>query len=165
MARELNDIAAEALELPITDRAELATQLLDSLEDLSEEESDALWADEAERRYAEYKAGNIKAVPADEVFARLRARQRFGFSSLQKRRSKRPSLTSTASSPGSVIASSGRSSSRLLSLPNHRASPEAATQQIAAHQYLTARAKPSYTACHTRSRNAFSIRPVRPQIS
>lgn len=50
-----------------------ATTLLDSL---SEEENDLLWAREAERRYAEYKAGNIEAVPADEVFARLRARRK-----------------------------------------------------------------------------------------
>ncbi len=76
MARELKDIAAEALELPLTARAELASQLLDSLEDISEEESDALWAEEGERRYAEYKAGRIESVPAEEVFARLRSRQR-----------------------------------------------------------------------------------------
>jgi putative addiction module component (TIGR02574 family) len=74
MSRDAKDIAAEALELPITARAELASQLLDSLDDLSEEESDQLWAEEAERRYADYKAGNIEAIPADEVFARLRAR-------------------------------------------------------------------------------------------
>jgi len=76
MARDLKHIAAEALELPLTERAELASQLLDSLEDISEEESDALWAEEAERRYAEYEAGRIKAIPAEEVFARLRSRQR-----------------------------------------------------------------------------------------
>jgi putative addiction module component (TIGR02574 family) len=76
MARELKDIVAEVLELPLTARAELAGQLLDSLEDLSEGESDSLWAEEGEHRYAEYKAGNIKAVPAEEVFARLRSRQR-----------------------------------------------------------------------------------------
>jgi len=75
MARQLKDIAAEALELPLTARAELASQLLDSLDEISEEESDALWADEAERRYAAYKAGEIKAAPADEVFARLRSRR------------------------------------------------------------------------------------------
>jgi putative addiction module component (TIGR02574 family) len=75
MARQLKDIAAEALELPLTARAELASQLLDSLEEISEEESDALWAEEAERRYAAYKSGEIKAVPADEVFARLRSRR------------------------------------------------------------------------------------------
>ena len=73
MARQLKDIAAEALELPLTARAELASQLLDSLDEISEEESDTLWAEEAERRYAGYKAGEIKAAPAEEVFARLRS--------------------------------------------------------------------------------------------
>lgn len=76
MSRDLKDIAAEALELPPASRAELASQLLDSLENLSEEENDQLWAQEAERRYAEYKAGNIEAVPAEEVFARLRSRRK-----------------------------------------------------------------------------------------
>ena len=76
MARELKDIAAEVLDLPLTARAELASQLLDSLEDISEEESDALWAEEAEERYLAYKAGEIKAVPAEKVFTRLRSRQR-----------------------------------------------------------------------------------------
>lgn len=76
MSRDPKDIAAEALELPLTARAELASRLLDSLDDLSEEENDLLWAQEAERRYAEYKAGNIEAVPAEEVFARLRSRRK-----------------------------------------------------------------------------------------
>jgi putative addiction module component (TIGR02574 family) len=72
MRRDLKDIAGEALELSVTARAELASQLLKSLADLSEEENEQLWAREAECRYAEYKAGNIEAVPAEEVFARLR---------------------------------------------------------------------------------------------
>jgi putative addiction module component (TIGR02574 family) len=76
MSRNLKDLAAEALELPLTARAELASQLLDSLDHISEEESDQLWAQEAERRYSEYKAGNIEAVPAEEVFARLRSRNK-----------------------------------------------------------------------------------------
>ncbi|HEX7193113.1 MAG TPA: addiction module protein [Thermoanaerobaculia bacterium] len=60
--------------MPLAQRAELARQLLDSLEDISEEENDALWAAEAERRYADFRAGKIKAIPAEEVFARLRTR-------------------------------------------------------------------------------------------
>jgi putative addiction module component (TIGR02574 family) len=76
MSRKPEDIIAEALHLPIKQRAELASRLLDSLDELSEEESDRLWAEEAERRYADYKAGNIDAVPADEVFARLRSRSK-----------------------------------------------------------------------------------------
>jgi putative addiction module component (TIGR02574 family) len=75
MARDLKEIAAELLDLTITERAELASQLLDSLEDLSEEESDRLWADEAEWRLAEYERGAVKATPANEVFARLRTRR------------------------------------------------------------------------------------------
>ena len=62
MAKDLKDIAAEALELPLTARPELASQRLDSPDQLTEEESDPLWAQEAERRYAEYKTGNIEAV-------------------------------------------------------------------------------------------------------
>lgn len=76
MSRDPKDIAAEALEMPLTARAELASRLLDSLDDLTEEENDQLWAQEAGRRYAEYKAGNIEAVPAEEVFARLRSRRK-----------------------------------------------------------------------------------------
>jgi putative addiction module component (TIGR02574 family) len=76
MARDLKEIAAEALELSLPARAELASQLLDSLDHLTEEENERLWTAEAERRYAEYKAGNIEAIPADEVFARLRSRKK-----------------------------------------------------------------------------------------
>ena len=76
MARRLKDIAAEALDLPLTERAKLATQLLESLDELSEEESGELWADEAARRYSEYEAGRIKAIPAERVFARIRARHK-----------------------------------------------------------------------------------------
>lgn len=76
MSRDIKQIAAEALELPLTARAELASQLLASLDDLSEEENEQLWAQEAERRYAEYKAGRIDAVSAEEVFARLRSRKK-----------------------------------------------------------------------------------------
>ena len=74
MRRDLKEIVVEALELPLTARAELASQLLDSLEGLSEEENDQLWAAEAERRFAAYQAGTIGATPADGVFARLRSR-------------------------------------------------------------------------------------------
>jgi putative addiction module component (TIGR02574 family) len=76
MSRDLKEIAAEVLELPLTARAELASQLLDSLDDLTEAETDQLWADEAERRYAAYKAGEMESVSSDELFARLRSRMK-----------------------------------------------------------------------------------------
>ena len=76
MARKLKDIAAEALELPLSACADLARQLLDSLEDISEEEHEKLWAEEAERRYAEFKTGKVKAIPVEKVFARLNSRKK-----------------------------------------------------------------------------------------
>lgn len=76
MSRGLKDIAAEVLELPLTARAELASKLLDSLEDLSEEENDQLWAYEADRRFTEYKAGNLESITAEELFFRLRSRRK-----------------------------------------------------------------------------------------
>jgi len=76
MARKLKDIAVEALELPLIARANLAKQLLDSLEDITEEEHERLWAEEADRRYADYKADKVKAIPAEEVFASLRSRKK-----------------------------------------------------------------------------------------
>ena len=76
MARKIKDIASEALELPVTARAELAKQLLDSLDNVSEAENQELWAQEAERRFSDYKAGRIAAIPAEEVFARVRSRKK-----------------------------------------------------------------------------------------
>jgi putative addiction module component (TIGR02574 family) len=56
-----------ALSLNVQDRAALAQRLLASLEELSEEEAERLWAEEAQRRLQEYRAGRATALPADEV--------------------------------------------------------------------------------------------------
>lgn len=44
------------LSLAVHDRAALAEKLLASLEELSEEEAERLWAEEAQRRREEYRA-------------------------------------------------------------------------------------------------------------
>jgi Putative addiction module component len=44
--------------------------------ELSDEEYEQLWAEEAEARYADFLAGLTGAVDGDEVFARARARLR-----------------------------------------------------------------------------------------
>jgi putative addiction module component (TIGR02574 family) len=76
MNRPLEEIEQEVLSLDVSTRAELARTLVDSLDDLPEEELDRLWGEEAERRYDEFLAGRVKAYPADEVFARIRARKK-----------------------------------------------------------------------------------------
>ncbi len=71
---DLKSLQREALNLDAKSRAELAERLLESLDTLSEEEISNLWADEAERRLAEYRAGRSEAVPADEVLREARQR-------------------------------------------------------------------------------------------
>ena len=68
----LRDILRAALSLDVRDRARLAQQLLASLDAVSAEDAERLWADEAERRLAEFRAGRISAVPADEVAQKAR---------------------------------------------------------------------------------------------
>ena len=63
----LGEILKSALSLKVRDRATLAEKLLASLEEITEEEAEQLWAEEAERRLKEYRAGRAEAVPADEV--------------------------------------------------------------------------------------------------
>lgn len=70
MTDELADILHQALALKIDDRAALAERLLASLEELSEEESERLWAAEAQRRLEEYRAGRARAIPAEDVHSK-----------------------------------------------------------------------------------------------
>ena len=74
MARKLDDIAAEALELERESRAALSKRLLDSLDEPSADELGKGWLAEAERRYQELKAGRARTIPSAEVFAKLESR-------------------------------------------------------------------------------------------
>jgi len=64
-------ILNQALELPASERAILAEQLLMSL-DLADSKIDELWASEAESRIDAYEQGNIKTKSAQEVFAKYK---------------------------------------------------------------------------------------------
>jgi hypothetical protein len=60
-------IRREALSLPAQERAELAEQLLSSLDALSEDEVAQLWLHEAARRADEIDRGVAKRFAADDV--------------------------------------------------------------------------------------------------
>jgi putative addiction module component (TIGR02574 family) len=60
-------ITSQALSLPAQERAQLAAQLLSSLDALSEAEIEPLWLQEAAYRAAEIDKGLSKRVPAEEV--------------------------------------------------------------------------------------------------
>jgi broad specificity phosphatase PhoE len=72
-AMSIEELEAEALKLEPSVRARLAERLLRSLEMLTDEESARLWAEEAERRDAEWDqaAGDR---PAQDVLRDARAR-------------------------------------------------------------------------------------------
>lgn len=69
----LAEVLKTALSLDIRERAALAESLLASLEELSEVESEQLWAEEAERRLEGYRAGRARLSPVEDVH--LKARQ------------------------------------------------------------------------------------------
>lgn len=69
----IDELKRQALRLDPSDRADLARELLESLDALSEPEVERLWLEEAERRRVEVQSGNVVPIPMDEVFARARA--------------------------------------------------------------------------------------------
>jgi len=74
--KSIHELESQLLQLDPHARATLAKTLLASLDDLSDQEYEQLWAEEAEARYADFLAGRTGAVDGDEVFARARARLR-----------------------------------------------------------------------------------------
>lgn len=73
MTMTLNEILLLTRDMDLTDRAKLAEQLLTSLDDPSEAEVEKLWIEEARRRLAAYRTGQVEAIPAEEVFRRALA--------------------------------------------------------------------------------------------
>ena len=72
----IDDIEAEVLKLDPQSRARLAKRLLESLETLSDEENERLWAEEADRRDAEWDATPGSGRLAADVLRDARAKLR-----------------------------------------------------------------------------------------
>ena len=64
------EIIAEALSLPVEQRAMIADSILKSLSP-PESEIDKKWAAVANRRMSELKSGEAKAIPGEEVFRKI----------------------------------------------------------------------------------------------
>ena len=69
----LEELETEIKKLTLKERAALAKWIVQSLDDLSESEIEALWAEEAERRLDELEQGLETEIPAEEVLRRARA--------------------------------------------------------------------------------------------
>ena len=70
---DVEALEREALKLPAEDRARLAGELLDSLDELPPQEIDRLWLEEASRRAAQIDAGEVQLVSAEDVDRKARA--------------------------------------------------------------------------------------------
>lgn len=68
----LPDLESEALKLSPSERARLAEALLQSLDELSDEENALLWIEESKRRDIELSSHPDRARPADDVFRAAR---------------------------------------------------------------------------------------------
>jgi putative addiction module component (TIGR02574 family) len=73
--QDLTQLERDVLSLDIRSRGRLAARLLESLDDVSDDEIGQLWAEEAARRNEEMEAGLDPGIPAEEVFRRLRSRR------------------------------------------------------------------------------------------
>ncbi len=69
-----NELEVELRKLDPRERARLAAALLDSLEELSDEENARLWAEEAERRHDDLLANKTLGRSATDVFRDIRER-------------------------------------------------------------------------------------------
>ncbi len=69
----LEELEAEIKKLDLKERAALARRIIESLDELSEREIEALWVAEAERRLDELEQGPATGIPAEEVLRRARA--------------------------------------------------------------------------------------------
>jgi putative addiction module component (TIGR02574 family) len=74
MKRDAAEILKAALALPAQARAALAGSLLESLDTEVNQDAEAAWAIEVNRRVAELDSGEVKTIPWAEMRCRLAAR-------------------------------------------------------------------------------------------
>ncbi len=75
MSSPVHELEAAVLALPVRERARLAQRLLASLDEEEQEVRDA-WVAEVRERLARYRAGEIEALPVEEVMREARKRAR-----------------------------------------------------------------------------------------
>lgn len=71
MSRTIAAVLADALQLDIADRAALVAELIASLDGPPDQDRDAAWAAEIERRTAALDAGTMQTEPWSEVKRRI----------------------------------------------------------------------------------------------
>jgi putative addiction module component (TIGR02574 family) len=71
MTQEAADLLDKALSLPVSQRADLAGSLIESLDDTQDESVAAAWDEEVARRMADIDSGAVKPISLQEARRRL----------------------------------------------------------------------------------------------
>jgi putative addiction module component (TIGR02574 family) len=71
MTKEAAELLKKALSLPVSERADLAGSLIESLEDTQDESVVAAWDEEVVRRMADIDSGSVKAVALEDARRRI----------------------------------------------------------------------------------------------
>jgi putative addiction module component (TIGR02574 family) len=74
VGRKLQELYREATDLPERERAELAGMLIESLDGPPDENVEAAWAEEVERRVRDIESGAVETIPWEQVRAELFSR-------------------------------------------------------------------------------------------
>jgi putative addiction module component (TIGR02574 family) len=67
MTHETHELLQKALTLPDKERAELAGNLISSLDPTVDQDQDAAWQEEVVRRLHDVQSGQVDTVPWEEV--------------------------------------------------------------------------------------------------
>jgi len=70
---DVKAIIEEASDLPVDERVKVVDSLLRTL-NVPDPEIDREWAETARARLAELRSGRVKAIPGEQVLARIKAR-------------------------------------------------------------------------------------------
>lgn len=72
MSTLFDELSKKAQTLTVEERAQLAQELLESVERDADPDVQAAWESEIAQRIAKYERGEAKLIPAEEVFAAAR---------------------------------------------------------------------------------------------
>jgi putative addiction module component (TIGR02574 family) len=72
MTQKSQVLLEEALKLTAYERAEVAEQLIASLDEVADTDVEQAWQEEVQRRLGQIERGEVKTIPWEEVQKRLR---------------------------------------------------------------------------------------------
>ncbi|MCZ6803220.1 MAG: addiction module protein [Proteobacteria bacterium] len=74
MATNFEELKKEVQSLSMQEKATLAHTLIEDLDNVVDEDVEALWIEEAQTRYEAYHRGDLQAIPGEEAMQRVRQR-------------------------------------------------------------------------------------------